>query len=155
MEREQIEQIIGNVVAEEGLSVFDVVLPKGRRGTLRVYIYRSSPQRTDVGHNECVLIAKKILDLDVVEEIIPGQCTLEVSTPGINRRLRTIEHFTGARGERIRVTFTEESGQSAQVIGVLDDVVNDVLVLRSENKGEVCSIPFSRISQARVNFPFD
>ena len=120
-------EAISKIAAEEGVTLFDMDLPGGGEGghggVLRVYIFRPKdslslpkgseldpivepqaegdeehPRRTGVSFEDCTRVAKRILDVDEQEGIIPEGCLLEVSSPGINRRLRRAEHFGGAVG---------------------------------------------------------
>jgi hypothetical protein len=58
-----------------------------------------SPRRIGVSLDQCARVAKKLLDLDEQHPFVPKGCELEVSSPGINRRLRRPEHFSSAVGE--------------------------------------------------------
>ena len=90
---------IEGVVEAQGLTLFDIDEPKGSAdGVLRVYI--SDPNRSGkgVGFEDCTRVCKILLDLDEQESFVPDGCSLEVSSPGVNRRLRWPSHFQGAIG---------------------------------------------------------
>ena len=63
--------------------------------------------RTGVSISDCALVSRAILNLPESEDILPGNTVLEVSSPGVNRRLSLRKHFEQAVGERIKVTFNE------------------------------------------------
>jgi hypothetical protein len=111
-----------------GVCLYDVVFPVAFSGVLQVVISAkewvtqlrselvdsgdsdeigSNKALLAVGHEECSRVARNIIDSERVEELLPGSVTLEVSSPGINRELKSIEHLKGAVGERLRVVVSD------------------------------------------------
>jgi ribosome maturation factor RimP len=161
-----------------GLTIFDLEIPKNTRGALRLFIARL--EMIDgkrkilcdgVTHLHCSTAARHILDLPDVEELLPGDVTLEVSSPGVNRKLTRPEHFEGALGERIAVSYKEsEAGEVKSLKGVLKSVNLFTVVLPPDTNqggceglipfievdcGEIVEkIPFLAISKAKVDFDF-
>lgn len=74
---------------------------------------------------DCLKANRMLLDLSEIDHIIPQDFRLEVSSPGIERPLRTSEHFKKVLGEQIKVTLTEPSGNRRQAVGKLLDVKDD------------------------------
>jgi ribosome maturation factor RimP len=147
---------IEQVARDEGVQLFDVELPSDTRrgGALRVFITRAQPDG-GISFEDCVRVSKHILDLDEQRELIPGNCTLEVSSPGINRKLRLPSHFCGAVGERIKVKFRNvDSGLTIVINGIVKQASGDAIEVESEVKQELFKIPFSEIKEARVDFKF-
>lgn len=167
-EPKSLWNMIGSVTLEEGVELFDLDMPSegGQGGVLRVYITRTRPShqgsedtptthRTGVTFEDCVKVSKKLLDIDEREGIIPENCTLEVSSPGVNRRLRRPEHFVGAIGERVRVKFRDSTTQATQVVlGELQSVSDGVGVIESEGKKERVAFNILDVKEARVDFKF-
>lgn len=169
---------IEGIAREEGVELFDIELPLDTRrgGTLRVFITRPAGagetsvkrlepkvdeaegvdvQRGGISFEDCVRVSKRILDLDEQQEVIPGNCNLEVSSPGINRKLRLPAHFSGAVGERVRVKFrSTETGATVVLTGIVREASSDAVQVMGEGKSEVASILFSEIKEARVDFNF-
>ncbi|MFN4896134.1 MAG: ribosome maturation factor RimP [Pseudomonadota bacterium] len=112
-------------------------------------------ERGGISFEDCVRVSKRILDLDEQQEIIPGNCTLEVSSPGINRKLRLPDHFSGAVGERVKVKFRSgEAGSTVVVNGVIREASLESIRLQPEGKEESVQIPLDQIKEARVDFKF-
>jgi len=166
---------ISEVAQEEGVELFDVDFPGDvrRGGVVRVYITKAgqrAPQeqpelvdgaseesvnRNGVMFEDCVRVCKKLLDIDEKEPFIPDTCTLEVSSPGINRRLRLPEHFEGAVGERVRIKYRNPETSAYQVIlGTLRSKSGETVEVESESKKEVVSIQLQEVKEARVDFKF-
>ena len=92
---------------------------------------------------------------DIMDEIdpFPGAYTLEVSSPGIDRPLRTREHFERFRGEKVVVkTASPIEGRSTFTGKLLGMNGDDVEV---DCDGVRCSIPLSAVKKANVKGTFD
>ena len=90
---------------------------------LRVYIWRGMDNKEAVTVGNCAAVSKALSRTTEFEELLPESSTLEVASPGINRRLRRPEHFSGALGERLKLTVTgldeENPTKKDTVTGVL------------------------------------
>ncbi len=147
-------QTVDAVVVAEGAELFDVDAPGGHSGgVLRVYI--TTEQDGGVTFEDCVRVSKRLLDLDEQQEFIPQGCSLEVSSPGVNRRLRLESHFAGAVGERVRVKYKDVETEKFKVVfGVIQLFQEGIVTLDSEEDSKAIVIPFSNIKEARVDFKF-
>jgi ribosome maturation factor RimP len=158
---------IREVAEGVGVDLFDIDYPaaSGRGGVLRVYLARakgSAPAveggetepRTGVSFEDCVKVSKILLDLDEQSGLIPEGCVLEVSSPGINRRLRLPQHFLGAVGERVRVKFRTDGGSYRVLTGALIAADGDRLMVEDEQGREQVEVGLSLIKEARVDFKF-
>src|SRR5574340_703994 len=101
VDMERIRSIAERVAVSEGLAIVDVELKGGRSNPLlRVYI--DKPQ--GVSHADCQLVSEQLSAMLDVEDPFPGSYTLEVSSPGLDRRLvkpGDYEHFTGRRARLV------------------------------------------------------
>jgi ribosome maturation factor RimP len=168
------------VTDEFGVELFDIDYPSGggHGGVLRVYLSRpkgmvvtpeadasldvdavdgdaeAGSQRGGVSFEDCVKVSKKLLDLDEQDGFIPEGCVLEVSSPGVNRRLRFPQHFSGAVGERVRVKFKTDTGTYRVVTGVLSSLEGDMFVVEDEQSRDHVQVTIPSIKEARVDFKF-
>ncbi len=134
--------------------------PISEDGTvLRAEVLRTGVLRTGVLFEECVRVSKRLLDIDESDGLIPDNCLLEVSSPGVNRRLRRVEHFQGAIGERVRVKFRGENNSgdktSQTVTGLLRSVIGETLEIDGEEKSGAVSVSLCNVKEARVDFKFE
>lgn len=113
---EKIRAIAERVVTSEGLTLVDVELKGGRvNPLLRVYI--DKPE--GVSHAHCQLVSEQLSAILDVEDLFPASYLLEVSSPGLDRKLvkpRDFEHFAGRRA---RLVLREAIGQQKVVEGRL------------------------------------
>jgi ribosome maturation factor RimP len=102
---ERIAELARRAAARVGLAVWDVEFSgSGKNRILRIYI--DKPE--GVSHADCELMSQQMGAVLDVEDLIQGASyNLEVSSPGIERRLRTAEHFERSVGQKARVTLRE------------------------------------------------
>ena len=72
---------------------------RGKAGLVRLYIDRPD----GVGLDDCERVSRRVSALLDVEDPVPGQYDLEVSSPGLDRPLRTAEHYRRFVGETVKV----------------------------------------------------
>lgn len=89
-------------------------------------------------------IGKIIEDIDP----FPGAYTLEVSSPGIDRPLRTEDHFKRFAGEEVRVRLVAPIDGSRNFRGQLLGICDDVISIEVDNS--TVEIPYSNIQRANV-----
>lgn len=143
-----------------GLEVVELeLLAGGNRLTLRYALERAAEPGTPseerrVGINEIARASRAVARAIEAEEaegndFMPGRYTIEVSSPGIFRRLSAPEHFQRFCGERIRlIAGTEEENREyhGQLIAADDRQIE----LEDEKEGPV-TVPFDRIRKANLD----
>ena len=134
------------VAAGNGCEIVDVrILGRTDSPILRIYI-----DKAEGGINlDDISEAQKAWLEPIVDEmdIISGNYMLEVSSPGIDRPLRTRDHFRKFAGEDVKITSDPIDGRK-RFSGVLRGMKDDDVVV--EIDGETFSIPFVGIQTAHV-----
>ena len=82
-----------------GYELVDLETRTGGNGLLRIYI----DQETGIRLDDCERVSRQIGALLDVEEPLPGSYTLEVSSPGLDRPLRTLAHFERFVGHEAKI----------------------------------------------------
>ncbi len=101
---EKIRAIAERVASSEGLTLVDVELKGARsRPLLRIYI----DKREGVTHADCQLVSEQLSVILDVEDPFPGQYVLEVSSPGLDRKLVKPSDYTYFVGRRARLVLRE------------------------------------------------
>ncbi len=101
---ESIRAIVERVTNSEGLYLVDVELRGGRSNPLlRIYIDKQG----GISHTDCQLVSEQVSAILDVEDPFPGSYTLEVSSPGLDRKLVKPEDFTHFAGRRARLVLRE------------------------------------------------
>src|ERR1700691_6529904 len=103
MDLEKIREAAERVAHSEGVEVFDIEWKVGKQRFLRVYLDRppgpSNPENLGISHNDCQRVSEQLSVILDVEELVPGPgYTLEISSPGLDRKLikpADYERFAG------------------------------------------------------------
>lgn len=119
---EKVRTLVDGVVANEGYELLDLdfVTERGR-AILRLYIDTvppSTPER-GVGVEDCTHVSRVVGDILDVEDAVPGEYNLEVSSPGIYRPLTKPEHFDRVVGERVKVKTFDKHDDRRVFVGTL------------------------------------
>lgn len=116
---EKLEPLIDNTLMRFGLIPVEVELVReNHRWFLRIFIY--STER-NVGLDDCENVSRSLSDF--LEELIPFKYYLEVSTPGIERKLKSDKEYLIFKGKDINLKLKEavdESGEKQFVAKIVD-----------------------------------
>jgi ribosome maturation factor RimP len=142
-------EIVEPVAAGRGLEVVDVEFcPQGGRALVRVFVDREGGVTLD----ELAQLSRELGDVIEVRDVVKMAYTLEVSSPGVNRRLTRAEHYPRFIGKRIRVQAATAIDGRRNFLGTLVQASDTDIVLQLE-QGAVIRIPFSAV--ARANYEHD
>jgi ribosome maturation factor RimP len=140
----ELEDTIRSVVEVSGLELVEVALHRGRRSILRVTVDREGGVDLDTISLTSERISRR-LDLEGFD---PGPYDLEVSSPGIERPLRTPLDFARRIGQRVRVKMRDANGGSEVLVGTIAEASPDAVLLATD-QGER-SIGYDLIAAART-----
>ncbi|OFW78477.1 MAG: hypothetical protein A2Z48_03105 [Actinobacteria bacterium RBG_19FT_COMBO_70_19] len=142
-----VEALVRPVVESSGLELWDVSFRgEGGRSILRVSVDRDRGVDLDTIAEVSERLSRR-LDL---EDFGPRGYTLEVSSPGLERPLRTPRHFERSVGRRVKVKTTEPIDGSKVHEGALVSADAEAIVIASEG-GEL-RVPYAGIASARTVF---
>lgn len=100
----RIEAIAENVAGPAGLEIVDVELKgSGKNQLLRIFIDRPE----GVTHADCELVSQRLSAAIDEDDPIPGSYNLEVSSPGVERRLRKWADWQRFTGKKVKVVLRE------------------------------------------------
>jgi len=121
----------------------------GGGGVLRIFIdARAGNAGVGVTVDDCARVSHAVSQLLETEDPIKGHYTLEVSSPGFDRILRTRAHFERFLGERIFAELKLPMDGRRRYVGVLKSIAGDAIVV--EVDGKTHSLPLERIQKARL-----
>jgi len=139
-----LESDIKKMVESIGLSLYDTaILNENDQTIFRVSV--TAPG--GVSLDQCVEATHLISPLLDVTSPVSGEYRLEVSSPGIERKLKTFDHFTQSIGEK--VVFSTVNKEKFD--GELMSAENDEITVKTKD-GEKHTVPFRSISKAKTYF---
>ena len=144
---ERVRDLIEPLVSERDLELVDV---EHGGGTLRVTVDREGGVDIDTLSTVTRDVSRVLDERDPV----PGRYTLEVSSPGLERTLRTPTHFRRAVGEKIKVKTVPGTEGERRIAGVLASADDDgvVVTVDGDDGPTERALTYGEIDRARTMF---
>ncbi|MCL2626255.1 MAG: ribosome maturation factor RimP [Cystobacterineae bacterium] len=150
--RDKAKVLLEPLLEAEGYELVDIEYQtEFGRHILRLFIDKPG----GVNLEDCVHLSGVIGPFLDVEDFIPQEYNLEVSSPGLNRPLTKPQHFAQVLGQKIRLKAKKPLGQPPRRVcrGRLVDVSETAIELDIEAVGRI-GIAFSEIAKANVEYEF-
>jgi len=145
MLRERLTALLEPLLGRLGYELVDLEYTSGRaHAVVRVFIDAAA----GVGLEDCTKVSREISALLDVEDPIPNAYTLEVSSPGFDRVLRTQAHFGRFVGARVFVELKEPRAGRRRYTGTLLAVDEGGIALEVDR--EQVALKFAEIGKARL-----
>lgn len=146
---QRVAEIAERAARREGLAVWDVEMAGGgRRRVLRIYIDKPGGATL----KDCERISQQVGAVLDAEDVVPGESYhLEVSTPGVERRLVRPSHYQHCLGEKIRVQLKEPVEGQRRWEGVIEGVEEGCVLLRA-GTGKSIRVRMEIIEKANLKF---
>ena len=146
----RVQELAERVAAANGVEAPETQLRRqGRTRVLSVVLDADDPVEADVVER----VSKELSHLLDEEDPLPGSYVLEVTTPGLNRPLRTARDFRRQRGHEVRVTRSQPgTDATVSVQGVV--LAADERAVTLEVDGEQLEVPLSEVVRGTVVLPW-
>lgn len=142
---EKLSSMIAPAVAALGYEFVGCeYYPQGRHSLLRVYI----DAERGVTIQDCEQASRQISSVLDVEDPIQGRYALEVSSPGSDRPLFTLEHFRRFSGRLVRIRLFIPRNDRRNYKGVLEAVTDEAITVTGD--GETWVLPLIEIEKANL-----
>jgi ribosome maturation factor RimP len=151
--REKLKLLALQICERNDFELFDLeVITSGRRWLVRVTL--DSLQKA-VSINDCEAVSRELSSVLDAEDFIPHSYTLEVSSPGVERKLRNLKDFERFKGESAFVVYNALSEEEKEgcLTGLIFNVEGDSIEFEKEN-GVKSKVPFDKIKRAKLVFKF-
>jgi len=130
---ERVRSIADRVAASSGLEVLDIeFLGGGKARMLRVFLDKPAAGNDPIAgvtHEDCANFSREFGTILDVEDVMPGSYTLEVSSPGLDRRLVKAADFTRFTGSRVKLTTRQPVNENRHFEGRLESFQEGRLTL--------------------------
>ena len=141
-----LNKLIEPLVEELGCELWGIEkLQQGRQVVLKIYIESAEGINVD----DCARVSRQVSAILDVEDPIPGEYMLEVSSPGVERRLFKPEHFNVCKGEKVQITLRQAFDGRRKFKGLLCGLEDEEVVIRVDDAQEIV-LPMDSIERARV-----
>lgn len=133
------------LASEHNLEIVTVEVVGSRKApTIRVYLDCEG----GIGFDELAASQKWVGQLMDEIDPFPGAYTLEVSSPGIDRPLRTPQHFERFAGEKVQITLTQPFEGRTKWTGILNGMKEGAVLVQVEE--QEFALPYEQIKKAHV-----
>ena len=163
---ERVREIAERVAACSGLEIVEVeILGGGKARMLRVFLDKpaaGTDPLAGVTHEDCANFSREFGTILDVEDVMPGSYTLEVSSPGLDRKLIKAADFSRFTGSRMKLTTRQPVDNNRHFEGRLESFKDGRLTLdlsvashKSRKKmgaaaGEKIEIDFANVERANL-----
>lgn len=147
--RERVIALLEPLLGQLGYELVDVEwVSAPRAGVLRLFIDHPAGHGGHIGIEDCEVVSREVSALLDVEDPVPGAYSLEVSSPGFDRVLRTPEHFARFVGSRVRVELVAPRDGRRRYTGILAQVREDGIEVEFDSQS--VTLAFADIGKARL-----
>jgi ribosome maturation factor RimP len=163
---DRVREIADRVAASSGLEVVEVeLLGGGKARMLRVFLDKPAAGNdplAGVTHEDCANFSREFGTILDVEDVMPGSYTLEVSSPGLDRKLVKAADFTRFTGSRMKLMTRQPVNNNRHFEGRLESFQDGRLTLdlsvashksrkkMGEQAGQKIEIEFANVEKANL-----
>ncbi len=149
MDLQRIREAAERVARSEGMEVVDVEWKVGKQRFLRVYIDKPD----GISHHDCEVVSNQLSVILDVEDLVPGpRYVLEISSPGLDRKLTKPADYQRFVGRLARISTAElvenQKFFEGRLAGYADEKV------KIEVRGRVIELPLAAIRKASLVVEF-
>jgi ribosome maturation factor RimP len=145
----KIEEIARRVAEPDGMEVVEVEVKGG--GAHR-FVRISIDRPEGVTHGDCEQVSQQVGTILDVEDVVPGgRYTLEVSSPGVERKLLKPQDYERFQGKKAKITLRDPLEGRRNWDGTLAGFENGEVALETE-PGKTIRFPLDHIQKANLKF---
>jgi ribosome maturation factor RimP len=145
----KIEEIAQRVVASEGMELVEVEV-KGGGSQRMVRISIDKPE--GVTHADCELVSQQVGTILDVEDVVPGgRYTLEVSSPGVERKLLKPRDYERFQGKKVKIALRDPIEGRRHWEGALAHFENGLVTLEVA-PSKIIQFPLDQVQKANLKF---
>lgn len=145
-----LRQAIDALLQAESIALVDMQWGRrGKRWGLTLFIEKE----TGVTLDDCERISEQLGELIDAENLIEHAYILEVSSPGLDRPVRSLGEYQRFQGRLVKLTTREPIRGRSTIVGRIMGVEGETVLVEVERAG-VVPIPFAHITHARLEVEF-
>ncbi len=137
---DNVKGLTANLLRDKAIELVDLMYRRERPGMVLRFLV---DKEGGITLNECAELNERIGALLDAEDVIPDKYTLEISSPGLDRPLRTKRDFERVMGREVRVHMYAPVNDKKDYEGVVSGVDDEKVTI-----GEI-SVPLNKISKAK------
>lgn len=148
---EKIREIAGTAATGEGLELVHVeIIGTPRKPTIRIFIDKPEGVTLD----DCSNVSRRISEVLDADDFIPSAYVLEVSSPGLERELYSLQDFEKFAGNLAKVKVTHPIGGQKNFRGRIVEVKGEEIVFEDKTSGNI-QFPYNSVAKANLEIDFE
>jgi ribosome maturation factor RimP len=150
---DMVTSMVAPILSDLSLELYDLEFAGG---ILRVTIDTPAGGPAGVDIDQISLVTRLLgRELDHNDNAVPGRFTLEVTSPGLERTLRTPHHFAREVGKEVTIRLSSELDGRRRVAGLLVGATDSTASVRLSDSGETIEVPLSLVDKAKTVFVWE
>jgi ribosome maturation factor RimP len=149
MHDQRLADLLGPTIEALGYELVCIELVRAKSATVRIFIDKEG----GVNLSDCERVSTQVSGVLDVEDPIADNYSLEVSSPGLDRPLVSIEHFQKYLGKPVKVQLERAVEGMRKFSGVISQVEDRVITFDVD--GNAIEVSFDQIARARLVPQFD
>ena len=145
--KHHLQDMLEPTINELGFDVVRILTIGQKNPTLQIMIERKD--RTDIIVEDCAKVSRAVSEILDEQDPIKDQYSLEVSSPGLDRPLITLEHFQRFSGYEAKIETAVEVESRKRFKGRIVNV-DDKNNIHFEMDGQEYVIPYDAVSKAKI-----
>lgn len=127
----KVKEIIEPIITNLNYTIYDVIYEKeGKENYLRIFI----DSKKGISLNDCETVNNAITDILDEKDVIKGKYMLEISSPGIEKRIRTEEHLKENLNNKVQINTFKAIDKQKVLIGNLKSFNEKSIIIKTEEK---------------------
>jgi ribosome maturation factor RimP len=145
--RAKLLEVAENIAQGKDIEIVDLdYFSAGHRKYLKIFLHKEG----GVTVGDCADFSREIGAQFDIEEVIDGQYNLEVSSPGLDRPLKTDRDFARNIGKRLNITYSDEDNKTRKIFGLLKSSDQDKIGLVLDDQSE-CELKREQVLMAKID----
>jgi len=154
--RKRLIELAEPVCADSGYELVDLRYQSDQGAwVVRVFIDGEGEKNGAISFDDCETISRELSAIFDVEDPIQGAYNLEVSSPGVERPLRTVAHFRRYVGDEVKVSLHEGVSGRRNFRGTVRAVADDGSSVDLEVDGKSFTLPLQDLRSAKLVVDWD
>ena len=142
--KEKIKALLATILSTTSFELVELNIHRSTRSTI-IQVFADKPNG-GITLDECSMINRKLSEKLEEENFILGRYIVEVSSPGLDRPLKTVKDFLKVMGREVRFHLLEPIENKIEHSGKIKEVHDDEVII--ESKLQTITIPFRIIQKA-------
>ena len=143
--RDEVKKITEDFLKNQGVDLVDLIYRyEGADLVLRILVDRPGG---GISIGDCAQLNKEISAILDEKEILQQRYILEVSSPGLDRQLKTKQDFVRCLNKQVRFFIREPIEAKLEHTGIITKVEDETVYV--DIKGKIIAIPLSKITKAK------